>query len=85
MSRNVRNYQKTYRQTCMSSEDSDQPAHIHRLIIIFIGRIQKDKDAEFPHVDNEDLADCANAQADISLRCAQMFAGTFSYVAGHMN
>ena len=33
--------QKTYLRTCTTSEDSDQPAHLHSLIRIFIGRIFK--------------------------------------------
>ena len=41
-------------------------------------------DAKFPYADNEDWSDCANAQADLSLRWVHMWEGTFSHVAAHI-
>ena len=41
------------------------------------------KDAKFLHADNEDGSDCADAQADLSLRWSHMSEGTFLHVVDH--
>ena len=47
-------HQKTHPWTLAPCEDSDQPAHSHRLIRIFTGVFGIAKDSKFLHADNED-------------------------------
>ena len=54
----------------------DQPAHSFNLIRIFNCVVWVAKNAKFLHADNEDWSDCADAQADLSLRWATMSEGT---------
>ena len=56
---------ETYIQTRATGEDSDQTAHLRSLIRFFTGCI---------------LDTDADARTDLSLRCAHMPEGTFSYV-----
>ena len=70
--------QKPYPQTCAPSEDSDQPA----LRAVWSKSSQDAfwiaKDAKsFSCGQGRLLSDCADAQADLSLRWAHMWEGTF--------
>ena len=49
-----------------------------------LGTFCEAKATKFLHADNEDWSDCADVQADFSLRRAHMPVGTFSYVAGRI-
>ena len=40
---------------------------------------------EFLHADNVDWLDCADAQADLSLRWAHISEGAFSHLVAHTN
>ena len=51
--------------------------HSHSLIRIFTGAFWIAKHAMFLHADNEYWSDCANAQADLSLRRACISEGMF--------
>ena len=74
--------QKAYFQTCAPSEDSNQPAHSRSLIRIFIGRFLDSQWCKVYLSGQWRLwSDCANAQADLSLRWAHMSEGTVSHVA----
>ena len=43
------------------------------------------KDAKFLHADNGDRSDCADAQADLSLRWAHVSEGMFSGVTANIS
>ena len=47
--------------------------------------LQIAKDAKFLDTDNEDWSDCADAQADLSLRRAHMWEGTFFQVVVYVS
>ena len=64
------------------SEDSDQPAHSRSLIKIFTGQILDSQWSKVSSCGQRRLwSDCADAQADLSLRWAHGSEGTFSDVA----
>ena len=46
--------QKTYLQTCVPNEDSDQPAQLCSLIKIFARHIFNSQGCKVSHADNED-------------------------------
>ena len=72
--------QKTYLQTCAPSEDTDQPAHTRSLIRIFTGHSLDNQGCKVSSRGQRRLwSDCANAQADLSLRLTDMTEGTFSH------
>ena len=74
--------QKSCLRTCALSEDSYQFAHLRRLIRIFTERILDSQGRKFSLCRQRRLlSDCADAQADLSLRWAHMSEGTFSDVA----
>ena len=77
--------QKTYLQTWAPSEDSDQPAHSRSLIRIFTGRFLDSQVCNVSLCGQRKLwSDCADAQADLSLRWAHISEGTFSHVGARM-
>ena len=77
--------QKTYLRTCALSEDSDQPAHLRSLIRIFTGRNWDTQGCKVYSYGQGTLwSDCANAQADSSLRWEHMSEVTFSHVAAQI-
>ena len=54
--------QKTYLRTCVSNEDSDQPAHSRSLIRIFTERILDRQGCE--DFDEDSDTDCTDVQTD---------------------
>ena len=74
-------HEKTCPLTCAPNEDSDQPAHPHSLIRVFVVcektlcSLCYRKCAQW-----RVWSDCANAQADLNLRSAHMSEGVFSNV-----
>ena len=73
---------KMYLRTCAASEDSDQPAHSRSLIRILSGRILDSQGCKVSSCGQRRLwSDCADAQADLSLRLEHISEGTFSHVA----
>ena len=69
---------------CAPSEDSDQPAHSRSLIRIFTVRILHSQGCKVSSCGQRRLkSDCADAQADLSLRWAHMREGTFTHVVTH--
>ena len=50
-----------------------------------LGEFRIAKDATFLHTDSKYRSDCADAQADLRLRCARLSEGTFSHVAAYMH
>ena len=76
---------KTYLLRCAPSEYSDQPAHSRSLIRIFTGRIFNSQGCKVSSCEQRRLrSDCADAQADLSLRWAHTSDGTFSRFANHI-
>ena len=74
------------RGTCPPSEDSDQPAYSRFLIRIFAWHIWINNVRSFLVMrTTQTLTDCADAQADLSLRSAHMSKDTFSHVAVDYN
>ena len=74
--------QNTYLETCAPSEDSDQPAHSRSLIRIFTERILDRHRCSVSSCGQRRLrSDCADAQADLSLRWTHLPEGMFSHVA----
>ena len=75
---------KVYLRKYAPSEDSDQPAHSRSLIRIFTGRILDSPGCKGCKVSSHEQlrlrSDCADAQADLSLRWAHISEGTFSHV-----
>ena len=72
---------KTYLCTCAPSEDSDQPAHSHRLIRIFTGRILDHQLCNVFMRTSKTLIRLHDAQSDLGLRLAHTSEGTLSHVA----
>ena len=80
-----RDEQKRYLRTCAPSEDSDQPAHPRSLIRIFTGRILERQGYNVCSCEQRRLrSDCADAQADLSLRWLHVSEGTFSHFAAQI-
>ena len=70
---------KRYLRTCAPSEDSDQPAHSHSLIRIFIGCVLHSQGCEVPSCKQRRLwSDCTDA--DLNLRWAHVSRYAFSRV-----
>ena len=66
-------------------EDSDQPAHSRSLIWIFSRRILNSQGYTLSSYGYRRFkSDCADAQADFSLRWAHVSAGTFSVIAARI-
>ena len=84
MSRNVKKHTCTFNWTCALSKDSDQPAHLLSLIRIFIRCILASHGCKVLKVVNEELSDCPDVRADLSLLWAHMSEGTFSDVVAHI-
>ena len=59
--------QKTYLRTCASSEESNQPAHLHSLIGILTGLISDNQGCKVNQDSNETVRMDADAQANLSL------------------
>ena len=77
-------HEKTHLRTCPPSEDSDQPAHSRSLIRIFTGRILDSQGCKVSPCGQRRLkSDCADAQADLSLRWAHISEGTFFHNESH--
>ena len=71
-------YFPPYVWTCAPREDSDQPAHSRSLIRIFTGCILDSQGCKDSSCGQRRLwSDCADAQADLSLRWALMSEGMF--------
>ena len=67
-----------YLQTYARREDSDQPAHSHRLIIIFIRRIFDTQGCKISSCGLRGLwSDCAQTQSDLGIRWSHMPESTF--------
>ena len=49
-----------------------------------LGALWMIKDAKFQYADNEDWAECTDAQCDLSLLWAHMSKGTFSHVTAYL-
>ena len=78
----VSSHEKTYLQPCEPTEDSNQHAHPHSLIRNFVVRMVKHCTLGYPKCAQRRFwSVCANAQADLNLRWAQISEGTFSDVA----
>ena len=76
--------QKTYLLKSARSEDSDQPAHLRSLIWIFTGRSLGSQGCKVSSCGQRRLwSDCADAQADQSLRWTHMSEGTFFDIVAH--
>ena len=66
-------HDKTNKMTCAPSEDSDQPGHSPSLIRVFAVRMKKAWVLSYPLSAQGRLwSDWADAQADLSLRCAHI-------------
>ena len=77
--------QKTYLRTCAPREDSDQPAHLGSLIRIFTERILNSQWCNVSLCGQRRLwSDCADAQADLSLRLTHMLEGTCSHTEAQL-
>ena len=78
--------QKTYLLTCAASEDSDQPAHSHICAVWSESSLDAFLDSQRYKVSScgqrRLWSDCADAQADLSLRWAHMSEDTFSHFFG---
>ena len=73
-----------YLRTRAPSEDSDQTAHSRSLIRIFTGRNLDSKGRNVSPCGHRRLkSDCADAQADLSLRWVHMSESMFSYVEAY--
>ena len=67
------------------NRDSNQPAHPRSLSRVFVSRMKKLCILGYPKIaQGRFWSDCANAQADLNLRWAHMFPGTFSGVVAHL-
>ena len=79
-------WKKQQQNDCAPSEDSDQPGHPPSLIRVFAVRSRVAKDPSYLHVYS--VASCwsdwADAQADLSLRWAQMPFCWFCHEAAYM-
>ena len=76
---------KTYILTRAPGDDSDQPAHSRSLIRNFTGRILDSQGCRLSSYGQRKLwSDCADAQADLSLRWEHISEGTFSYFTAKM-
>ena len=76
----------TYLRTCAANENSDQPAHSSSLIRIFTGCILDSRRCKVSSREQRRLwSDCADAQADLSLRWANMSESTFSHLYAQFN
>ena len=85
ISRHEPRNQKMYLRTCGPSKDSDQPAHSRSLIWIFTMRIWDSQGCKVSSSGQRRLwSDCADSQADLSLRLAHMWKCTFAHVAAQM-
>ena len=74
--------QETTLRTCALSEDSDQTAYSRSLIRIFTGRDLDSQECNVSTCGQQRLwPDCADVQADLSLRWAHMSEGTLPDVA----
>ena len=69
---------------CAANEDSNQPAHPPSLIAVYAVRKKKFCVLSYPNAPSEDSDQTVKAQADLNLRWAHMFEGTFSKVAAHI-
>ena len=64
-------WEKTYLLTYSPNEDSNQPARLRSLIRVFVVRMKKLGTLGHPKCAQRRFwSDCANAQADLNLRCA---------------
>ena len=78
-------HQKTYLRTWAPIEDTNQPAHPCCLIRIFVVSMEKLGILGYPkYALWRFWSDRVNAQADLNLRWAHMFEGTFSDVAVYL-
>ena len=76
--------QKMYLRTNTPSEYSDQPVHLQSLISILTQHILDSQGCKVSSCGRRRLwADCANAQADLSLRWAHVSECTFSHIVAH--
>ena len=67
-------HDKTNKMACAPTEDSDQPGHPPSLIRVFLVRMRKAWVLSYPLSAQRRLwSDCADAQADLSLRWAQCY------------
>ena len=77
--------QKTYLRTCALSDHSDKPAHLSHLIRILTRRIVDSQWGKLSSYGQQKLwSACVEAQADLSLRWANMSEGTFSHVSAYI-
>ena len=77
-SANEPQHEKTYRLTCASNENSNQPALPRSLIRVFVVRMKTVCILSYPKcVYWRFWSDCANAQDDLNVRSAHMSKGTF--------
>ena len=78
-------HEKTYKMACAPSEDSDQPGHPPSLIGVFAVRIKKAWILSYLLSAQRRLwSDWADAQADLSLRCAHMPFCWFCHALSHI-
>ena len=65
----------------MPSEDSDQPAHLRRLIRVFaVHSLVHHSSAVSSGGGSKDWSDCGDAHADLSFNWVHMSEGRFSYI-----
>ena len=75
----------TYLLSCVTTEDSNQPAHLRSVVNVFVVWMKKLCSLGYPKSDqwNHVWLDCVNAQADLILVWAHVSEGTFCVVAAH--
>ena len=67
-----------------ASVESNQPAHLHSLVSVFVVRMEKLCILGYPNYTKPRFwSDCAHAQVDIILRWAHMSENTFSEAVEH--
>ena len=73
--------EKAYRWIYAPIDDSDQSAHPHSLIRVFVVRVKKLCVLGYPKCSQWRFwSDCADAQVDLNLRWVYMSEGTFSHL-----
>ena len=74
---------KAYNKTCVTSKDSDQPVPPLSLASVLIYPILNSPEAVNTHEISEDWWDCADAQADLSLRWSHKSYSRFCRAQSH--